>query len=214
MQMTRVWSALAAALLVATGAPAAAADDDAAALSAKIDQAISAATSYRVTVAGPSGLAIDILTVGHDRVRVQSTAAGAMSESVVIGPAMYHRDAAAPWTATIVPAVKRPRKNLLYMAAPDTKLEPLEDRSDAGVRYGAFGSFAVGNAGVPGTMECTYDKTTFRPRTCTVLLQSVPVPLRVTYDKWNDPSNAIEAPPGVAPPTPAPLPAPSPSPRP
>ena len=205
MQMTRVWSALGAALIVAAAAPAGAADD-ATALSAKIDQAISAATSYRVTVAGPGGLAVDILTVGHDRVHVQSTAGGTPKESLVIGTAMYYREAAAPWIASIVPAVKRPRKNLLYMAAPDTKLEPLADRAEAGVTYGAFGSLAVGNSGVPATMECTYDKTTYRPRTCTVVLQAVPVPLRVTYDKWNDPSNAVEPPPGVAPPTPAPSP--------
>ncbi|HEY0381184.1 MAG TPA: hypothetical protein VGC72_03190 [Candidatus Elarobacter sp.] len=205
MQMTRVLSALGTALLVAASVPAGAADD-AAALTAKIDQAITAATSYRVTVAGPGGLAVDILSVGHDRVHVQSTAGGASKESLVIGTAMYFRDAAAPWSAVVVPAVKRPRKNLLYMAAPDTKLEPLADRAEGGVTYGAFGSLAVGNSGVPATMECTYDKTTYRPHTCTVVLQAVPVPLHVAYDKWNDPSNAVEPPAGVAPPTPSPAP--------
>jgi len=205
MQMTRAWSALTVALVVATGFPARAADD-APTLSAKIDQAIGAATSYHVAVTGPSGLVVDILEVGHDRMRVQSTVGGTTTESLVIGNAMYYHGPATPWAAAVVPPVKRPRKNLLYMAAPDTKLEPLADRSDGGVTYGAFGSLAVGNGGVPATMECTYDKTTYLPHACTVVMQSIPAPLHVVYDRWNDPANAIEAPPGVAPPTPVPSP--------
>jgi hypothetical protein len=211
MQSHRGYAAVAVACLAVAAVPAAAADD-AAALSAKVDQAISAASSYRVTVAGPNGLALDILTVGHDRVRVQSNAGGTASERVVVGTAMYFHEAGSPWTAVEISAIKRARKNLLYMGAPDTKLEPLPDRNDAGVAYGAFGSFAVGNGGVPATMECTYDKATYRPRACTVVLQMLPAPLRVTYDKWNDPANVVEPPPGVAPPTPAPAPSGSPAP--
>jgi hypothetical protein len=214
MQMTRALSAFTVALVVAATVPAAAADDGGA-LTAKIDAALSSATSYRVTVQGPNGFALDIVSVGRDRVRVGSSAGGTTAESVVVGTAMYYHTAGNPWTANAVPIVRTPRKNLLYMGAPDTKVEPLADRTDAGVTYGAFGSLAVGNAQVPATMECTYDKTTYRPHTCTVVLQALPTPLHVTYDKWNDPSNVVEAPPGVAPPTPAPVraPAPTPSPR-
>ncbi len=207
MQITRAWSALAVALVVAATVPAAGADD-AAALTAKIDGALSGAASYRVTVQGPNGFALDILSVGRDRVRVQSSAGGNTAESVVIGNAMYYHTAGSPWTANAVSVIKRSRKNLLYMGAPDTKVEPLADRTDAGVTYGAFGSLAAGNAQVPATMECTYDKATFRPHACTIVLQALPTPLHVTYDTWNDPSNAIEAPPGVTPPTPAPAPSP------
>jgi hypothetical protein len=213
MQMTRAWSAFTVALVVAATVPAAAADDGAA-LTAKIDAAISSAASYRVTVQGPNGFALDIVSVGRDRVRVGSTAAGTTAESVVVGNAMYYRAASNPWTANAVPVVKTLRKNLLYMGAPDTKVEPLADRTEAGVTYGSFGSLAVGNAQVPATMECTYDKATYRPHTCTIVLQALPTPLHVTYDRWNDPSNVVEAPPGVAPPTPAPARAPSPAPSP
>jgi len=206
MKMTRAWSALTAALVVATGIPAAAADDGAA-LSAKVDQAIGAAASYHVAVSGPKDLAVDILEVGHDRVRVQSGAPAPAYESVVIGTAMYFRSVGTPWAAVAVPPVKRPRKNLLYMAAPDAKLEPLADRSEGGVTYGAFGSLALGNNQAAGTMECTYDKATYLPHACTVVLQALPVPVRVTYDRWNDPANVVEAPAGVAPPSPAPSPA-------
>lgn len=187
-------------------AVAATAADDATSLSAKVDQAITAAASYRVTVAGPSGLAIDIVSVGRDRLRVHATSAGTTSDSVVIGTAMYYRGANGAWAAAAVPPVKAQRKNLLYMAAPGTKLEPLGDRSDGGVTYGAFGSLALGNGGVPATMECTYDKATFLPHACTVVMQSLPAPLHVVYDRWNDAANVVEAPPGVAPPTPAPSP--------
>ena len=214
MQITRAWSAITVALVVAATVPAAAADDGAA-LTAKIDAALSSAASYRVSVLGPNGFAIDILSVGRDRVRVQSSAGGTTAESVVVGTAMYYHTAGNPWAANAVPTVRTARKNLLYMGAPDTKVEPLADRTEGGVTYGAFGSLAVGNAQVPATMECTYDKSTFRPHTCTIVLQALPTPLHVTYDKWNDPSNVVEAPAGVAPPTPAPLraPAPAPSPR-
>jgi hypothetical protein len=214
MQMTRAWSAFTVALVVAATVPAAAADDGAA-LTAKIDAALSSAASYRVTVQGPNGFALDIVSVGRDRVRVGSSAGGTTAESVVVGNAMYYHAAGNPWTANAVPVVKTQRKNLLYMGAPDTKVEPLADRTDAGVTYGAFGSLAVGNAQVPATMECTYEKATYRPHTCTIVLQALPTPLHVTYDKWNDPSNVVEPPPGVAAPTPAPVraPAPAPSPR-
>ena len=214
MQMLRAWSAFTVALVVAATVPAAAADDGAA-LTAKIDAALSSAASYRVTVQGPNGFALDIVSVGRDRVRVGSTAGGTTAESVVVGNAMYYHAAGNPWTANAVPVVKTQRKNLLYMGAPDTKLEPLADRTEAGVAYGAFGSLAVGNAQVPATMECTYDKATYRPHACTIVLQALPTPLHVTYDKWNDPSNVVEPPPNVAPPTPAPAraPAPAPSPR-
>jgi hypothetical protein len=208
LQAVRIAGAAAAGVMLAVVA-AAAATDDATALSAKVDQAISSAASYRVSVTGPDGLALDIVSVGRDRVRVHSTVAGATSESVVIGTAMYYHGGSSAWAASAVPAVKTTRKNLLYMAAPGTKLEPLPDRSDGGVTYGAFGSLGLGNAGTPATMECTYDKTTYRPHTCTIVVQSLAEPLHVTYDKWNDPSNDVEAPPGVAPPTPAPAAAPS-----
>ena len=211
MQITRAWSAFTVALVVAATVPAAAADDGAA-LTAKIDAALSSAASYRVTVQGPNGFALDIVAVGRDRVRVQSSAGGNTAESVVVGPAMYYHAAGNPWTANAVPVIKTQRKNLLYMGAPDTKVEPLADRTEGGVTYGAFGSLAVGNAQVPATMECTYDKGTFRPHACTIVLQALPTPLHVTYDKWNDPSNVVEAPPGVAPPTPSPAPSPAPTP--
>ena len=207
MQTSRALSAFTVALLVAATVPAAAADDGGA-LTAKLDAAISNATSYRVTVQGPNGFALDIVSVGRDRVRVQSSAGGNTAESVVVGTAMYYHAAGNPWTANLVPVVRTARKNLLYMGAPDSKVEPLADRTEAGVTYGAFGSLAVGNAQVPATMECTYDKTTFRPHTCTIVLQALPTPLHVTYDKWNDPTNVVEPPAGVAPPTPAPAPVP------
>jgi hypothetical protein len=53
-------------------------------------------------------------------------------------------------------------------------------------------------------MDCTYDKVSFRPRTCNVTLRGITSPLQVTYAGWDDPANAVEPPSGV--PEPAPLP--------
>ena len=96
------------------------------------------------------------------------------------------------------------RRNRLYMAAPDTLLEPLADRSEGAETLGAFRSVAAGNGLLPGTMDCTYDKVSYRPRACNVLLRGMAAPLKVSYAAWDDPANAVEAPPGVAEPSPLP----------
>jgi hypothetical protein len=202
-------TALSASLVLAAGAPAFAADADAAAtavLTSKVDAAIANATSYRIMVASATGPLLDIRSFGPDRVKIVSTAGGSPTESIVTGTRMYYRSAGSDWKAYPVPPLKHMRKNRLYMGAPDTLLEPLADRTDAwGATVGAFRSAAAGNSQLPGTMECTYDKTTFRPLICAVALQGLP-PVQVTYGAWDDPANAVEPPDGVAAP-PAPSPA-------
>ena len=155
--------ALSAAVAIASAAPVFAADapaDPAAAaaaaaaalLTSKVDTAIANASSYRIAVSGPSGLSLDIRSYGADRVKIDSTANGTPSQSIVIGTAMYYRAADGPWRAYPVPPVRSLRKNRLYMAAPDTLLEPLPDRPDAssGAALGAFRSIAIANAQIPG----------------------------------------------------------------
>ena len=226
MRALRALGALPVACVLASGVPALAADDAAASaaaalLTAKIDSAIANATSYRIAVAGPSGLSLDIRSFGPDRVRIASTAGGSPSESIVVGSAMYYRSAGAPWKAYPVPPVAHMRKNRLYMGAPDTLLTPLPDRTDpSGAPVGAFRSAAVANSQIPGTMECTYDKVTYRPRACSVVVAGLASSLTVTYAGWDDPANAVEPPPGVdapppyAPPAAAPTAPPPPRPEP
>ena len=195
-----------------TPAPTAATGD--ALLTSKVDAAISNASSYRVAVAGGAlGLTLDIREVGPDRVRILAKTGSTSSESIVVGTAMYYRPGEGEWRAYPVPAVPRLRRNRLYMGAPDTLLEPLADRTDGGETLGVFRSPALGNGQLPGTMECTYDKFTFRPRGCSVLLRGVPSVLQVTYAGWDDPANAVEPPAGVAPPPPLPMASASPGPR-
>jgi hypothetical protein len=213
MRALRALGALSVSLALASAAPVLAADtppsDPAAAaaaaaaalLTAKIDTAIASASSYRVAVSGPSGLALDIRSYGADRVKVSTTNGGTASESIVIGTAMYYRVAGGAWKAYPVPAVTHLRKNRLYMGAPDTVVEPLPDRTDgSGAPVGAFRAVAIANSQIPGSMECTYDKATYRPRACSVALQGLATPLQVTYGGWDDPANAVDAPPGVPPP--------------
>jgi hypothetical protein len=183
-----------------------------AALTDKVDAAIAGATSYRIAVTGPGGLLLDIREFGPERVKIASTTPSGSTESIVVGTAMYYRAANGDWKAYPVPPIRRVRKNRLYMGAPETLLEPLPDRTQGSETVGAFRSAAVGNAQVPGIMECTYDKATYRPRACNVTLQGLPSAVQVTYASWDDPSNAVEAPSGVAPPVrPSPLPSPVPT---
>ena len=219
---------LAAVLALAPGAPVLAADPSPAPvpiapaptaapsgdplLTAKIDAAIANASSYRIAVAGANGLNLDIREFGPDRVKIVTTGIAAPSESIVVGTSMYFRTAGAEWKAYPVPPVPRMRRNRLYMGAPDTLLEPLADRAEGAETLGAFRSVAAGNGLIPGTMDCTYDKITFRPRVCSVLLRGMGAPLKVSYDAWNDPANAVEPPAGI--PEPSPLPAASQAPKP
>jgi hypothetical protein len=216
MRRRSALAALAAALALAPAVPAFAADPTPAPsgdplLTAKVDAAIANATSYRIAVAGPS-LALDIREFGPDRVKISSTNGATSSESIVVGTSMYYRSGGGAWKAYPVPPVPRMRRNRLYMGAPDTLLEPLADRADGAETLGAFRAVAVGNGQLPGTMDCTYDKVTYRPRACSVLVRGLGSPLQVSYAGWDDPANAVEPPAGVAPPPP-PQPSASPGPR-
>jgi hypothetical protein len=215
MRRRSALAALAAVLALAPAVPAFAADPTPAPsgdplLTAKVDAAIANATSYRIAVAGPS-LALDIREFGPDRVKISSTSGATSSESIVVGTSMYYRAGGGEWKAYPVPPVPRMRRNRLYMGAPDTLLEPLADRADGAETLGAFRSVAIGNGQLPGTMDCTYDKVTYRPRACSVLVRGLGSPLQVSYAGWDDPANAVEPPAGVAPPPP--LPSASPGPR-
>lgn len=224
MRSGQALTALAALLALASVAPALAADPTPPPivapatgdplLTAKVDTAIANASSYRIAVVGGGlGLTLDIREVGPDRVRIVAKTGATSSESIVVGTAMYYRAGDGEWRAYPIPAVPRMRRNRLYMGAPDTLLEPLADRSEGNETLGAFRSVAVGNGQLPGTMDCTYDKVTFRPRGCNVLLRGVASQLQVTYGNWDDPTNAVEPPAGVSPP-PMPSPAASASPGP
>ncbi len=200
------------ALAQSTPAPGGAAGNVAnAELTARIDGAIANAASYRVQVAAPSGVSIDIREWRPDRVKITTTSGGGTAERIIVGTAMYYREPGAAWKSAAVPPVSHVRRNRLFMGAPDTLLQPLPDRAEGAVTYGAFRSEAVGNQQRPGTMDCTYDKETYRPRECTVTLQGSTTPIRVSYSGWDDAANLVEAPPGV--PEPPPAPAPSASPR-
>jgi hypothetical protein len=188
------------------GSPAPSGDPD---LSAKVDAAIANATSYRIAVRAPS-VVLTIRSFGPDRIQVDSDAGSTKSESVVVGNAMYYRPENGKWQTFPVPSIRRVRHNRLYMGLPDALLQPLPDRVEDGVAVGAFRSLATGNGALPGVMDCTYERVTYRPRACTVSLQGLTAPIQVTYAGWDDPANVIEPPPGVPPPvqpaTPAPVP--------
>ena len=183
-------------------------------LTARVDGAIANATSYRVQVAAPGGVSIDIREWRPDRVKITTTSGVGTAERIIVGTAMYYREPGAAWKSAPIPPVAHVRRNRLFMGAPDSLLQPLPDRSEGAATYGAFRSEALGNQQRPGTMDCTYDKETYRPRACTVTLQGSTTPIQVSYSGWDDAANLVEPPPGVPEPPPASAaPAPSPSPR-
>jgi hypothetical protein len=174
------------------------------ALSAKVDAALGGAKTYHIAVQAAGGLTLDISSAGSDRMKIGSRSPGNSAESIVVGTSLYYRSGGGEWKAYPIPPLKQLRRNRLYMGAPDTLLQPLADRDDGGATVGAFRSIATGNGQLPGLMECTYDKATYRPRSCNVTLQGIPEVVRVTYAGWDDPANAVEPPPGVAAATPPP----------
>jgi hypothetical protein len=181
-------------------------------LTAHVDGAIANAASYRVQVAAPSGVSIDIREWRPDRVKITTTTGEGTAERIIVGTAMYYHEPGSAWKSAPVAPVSHVRRNRLFMGAPDTLLQSLPDRAEGAVTYGAFRSDALGNQQRPGTMDCTYDKETYRPRECIVTLQGSTIPIRVSYSGWDDAANLVEPPPGVPAP-PAAAPAPSPSPR-
>jgi hypothetical protein len=180
-----------ASLLSAAGLPAA--------LAAKIGAAMAQATSFRVRLTGGGTGRISTMVRAQKRTKVVDTdpITGVVSETVFADGRAYTRSNGGDWRlvdrphrATDDPS---PAKKFLDM----TKITPLPDRVENGVTVGAYQMDlrlpVATQSAETLTFTCTYDKTTYLPRSCgnDVVTE--------TFEGWNDPANVVDVPVVAAP---------------
>ena len=227
MHMKRMLRALSVGAFFLVAAARAQADDDGTQLGAKLQSAEAGVTSFQATMHGFSGMTVSMVVVRPDRVKFVSSFGPVSSEAVVVGANTYMRVNGGPWTTSTTAGTVEAAKYLVDSLCTCATYTMLPDRRENGDTVGAFsasvplpglpdarataGAPAAPAAGAsattkPSTMDCTYDKTTYLLRSCTVQLANIPSPLTMTYAKWNDPGNVVDVPADVpAPPHAAPV---------
>ena len=195
MQINRVVTTLGVVAVLASPTAARAAGENV--LRAKYDAAMAKVTSFEVTITGPtlSGVAT---YVKPDRVGLTTAFGTSTSELVQVGGVVYTRDNGAAWDTHAVAGAAAKQQAEALRAAPSAPMAPLPDRREHGVTLGVFRSAAalpLAKAG-PLTLPeiCTYDKATYLPQTCTMKIPAYTEPVTLTYAKWNDRTNLVQAP--------------------
>lgn len=196
MQINRVVTTLGVVAVLASAAGARAADANA--LRAKYDAAMAKVTSFELTITGPRSLSGVATYVKPDRVGITTAFGTSTSELVQVGQVVYTRDNGAAWDEHTVAAAAAKQEAGTLRAAPAAPMTALADRRENGVTVGAFRT----EAAVPLAKAesrtlpaiCTYDKATYLPRTCTMKLPAYDQPVTLTYAKWNDRTNLVQAP--------------------
>jgi hypothetical protein len=182
MQINRVVTTLGVVAVLASAAGARAADANA--LRAKYDAAMAKVTSFELTITGPRSLSGVATYVKPDRVGITTAFGTSTSELVQVGQVVYTRDNGAAWDEHTVAAAVAKQQAGTLRAAPAAPMTALADRRENGVTVGAFRT----EAAVP------HDKATYLPRTCTMKLPAYDEPVTLTYAKWNDRTNLVQAP--------------------
>jgi hypothetical protein len=180
-----------ASLLAGAGLPAA--------LAAKIGAAMAQATSFRVrSTAGGAGRILTMVRA-QKRTKVVDTdpVTGVVTETVFADGRAYTRTSGGDWRLVDRPRPATddpsPAKKFWDM----TKITPLPDRVENGVTVGAYQMDmhlpVTTQSTETLTFTCTYDKSTYLPRTCgnDVVTE--------TFEGWNDPANVIDVPVVAAP---------------
>jgi hypothetical protein len=120
---------------------------------------------------------------------------GGYQECVSDGSRMWARAAGTPWQP--VP-FGGPRLVNLSLPVSRTPLVALPDPVDGKGRVGAYLWRTVADDPIGGgrwTYLCRYDKTTFLPIACSASSSGrEPLPARITFARWNDPTVRIDLP--------------------
>jgi hypothetical protein len=163
----------------------------------KIVSALSKVQSFRAQMSSPSGVAGTITFVMLPARRTKAVVAfGSMlNEMVAADGQMYTRTNGGDWTVAALPANGgglTPDAAMKSMTDA-TRFRMLPDRVENGTTVGAYEmSISVPPGAPAGTvlppLSCTYDKTTYLPRTCTIQTMTQ------TFEGWNDPANVVEIP--------------------
>lgn len=161
---------------------------------AKLIAAMSKVTSFRMQFNTATGVGGTITVIVPTRRTKSVVAMGSMmNESVIADGRMYTRMNGGDWRVTDVPGAAGMAGAAVKAMSDPSKVRVLPDRVENGTTVGVYELTppAPPNAPagyVPTTISCTYDKTTYLPRTCTYHN------LTQTFEGFNDPANVVDVP--------------------
>jgi hypothetical protein len=167
----------------------------------KIVAAMAKMNSFRVQLSSTNGMGGTItVVVPTKRTKAVVAMGPMMTEMVSADGQMYARMNGADWRVVNSPGGSFADVALKSLADP-SRFRILPDRVENGTTVGAYELIPALPPGASANMQlppvtCTYDKTTYLPRTCTA--QS----MTQTFEGWNDPANVVDVP-VVASPAPA-----------
>jgi hypothetical protein len=192
------------------GAPARAGDGDL--VLEKMQAALKSAHSFSVSF-GPT-IPMSWVVVQPDRIRrvmpfYDGRSYNGMEDWIVIGHQSYARGGDRPWKASWRSAGGIRWDEIASFLRDGTTAGILPDRTEDGAIVGVLDVLHP-EVPLPNRKSikpfheiCTYDKVTFRPRACSFVTIAA-IKVTTLYENWDEPSNAVEPPPGVAAPTPPP----------
>jgi hypothetical protein len=162
----------------------------------KLVSAMSKVQSFRVQMSSPNGMAGTITFVMLPARRTKGVVAigSMMNEMVAADGRMYMRMNGGDWTVADLPASGGLMSDARMKSMTDpTRFHMLPDRVENGTTVGAYEMTIPALPGAPAGMvlppfSCTYDKTTYLPRTCTVQTMTQ------TFEGWNDTANVVDVP--------------------
>jgi hypothetical protein len=167
----------------------------------KIVAAIAKMNSFRVQISSTNGMGGTItVVVPAKRTKAVVAMGPMMTEMVSADGHMYARMNGAEWRVVDSPGGSFADVALKSLADP-ARFRILPDRVESGTTVGAYELIPALPPGVPASAQmppvtCTYDKTTYLPRTCTIQTMTQ------TFEGWNDPANVVDVP-VIASPAPA-----------
>ena len=161
----------------------------------KLVSAMSKVQSFRVQMSAPSGIAgtITVVMLPARRTKLVLAIGSMLNEVVAADGRMYTRMNGGDWTVAALPAAGLMTESAMKAMADPAQLRMLPDRVENGTTVGVYQATPVFPPGMaasanPTPLTCTYDKTTYLPRTCTYQTMTQ------TFEGWNDPANVVEVP--------------------
>jgi hypothetical protein len=161
---------------------------------AKLIAAMSKVTSFRMQLSTTTGMGGTVtIIVPTKRTKAAFAMGPMMSEVVMADGRMYTRTNGGDWRVTDAPATFGMADGAVKAMTDASRIHVLPDRVENGTTVGVYEVTppAPPNAPagyVPTALSCTYDKTTYLPRTCTY--QN----LTQTFEGFNDPANVVDVP--------------------
>jgi hypothetical protein len=162
---------------------------------AKIAAAMTKIQSFRIQISSTNGMGGTITVLVPAKRSKAVVAMGQMvAETVTSDAKTYSRVNGGDWHLVDMPSVAGfAAASGLNPFIDPSKFHILADRVENGTTLGVYEMIPPMPPGTPASMaatpmRCTYDKTTYLPRTCTFQTMTQ------TFEGWNDPANVVDVP--------------------